>query len=86
MKWRKKRIEDRLRHVIAYTKGHLFTLLQWLTAQYNTTEIWSLQAAWHQSFQYILWHSRLWSFQDRDTKLERFLAKNQLYSNEIIKF
>ena len=29
---------------------------------------------------------RLWSFQGRDTKLERFLAKNQLYSNEIIKF
>ena len=27
----------------------------------------------------------LWSFQDRDTKVERFLAKNQL-SNEIIEF
>ena len=25
-------------------------------------------------------------FQGRDTKLERFLAKNQLYSNEITKF
>ena len=35
---------------------------------------------------YTLWHSRLWSFQGRDTKLERFLAKNQLYSNEIPKF
>ena len=34
----------------------------------------------------LLWHSRLWSFQRRDTKLERFLAKNQLYSNEITKF
>ena len=33
--------------------------------------------------QYILWHSQLWSFQGMDTKLERFLAKNQLYSNEI---
>ena len=33
-----------------------------------------------------LWHSRLWSFLGRDTKLERFLAKNQLYSNEITKF
>ena len=33
-----------------------------------------------------LWHSRLWSFQRRDTKLEKFLAKNQLYSNEITKF
>ena len=29
---------------------------------------------------------RLWSFYGRDTKLERFLAKNQLYSNEITKF
>ena len=34
----------------------------------------------------LLWHSRLWSFQGRDTKFERFLAKNQLYSNEITKF
>ena len=25
----------------------------------------------------LLWHFRLWSFQGRDTKLERFLAKNQ---------
>ena len=33
-----------------------------------------------------LWQYRLWSFQGRDTKLERFLAKNQLYSNEITKF
>ena len=33
-----------------------------------------------------LWHFRLWSFQGRNTKLERFLAKNQLYSNEISKF
>ena len=33
-----------------------------------------------------VWHFRLWSFQGRDTKLERFLAKNQLYSNEITKF
>ena len=33
-----------------------------------------------------LWHFRLWSFQGRDTKLERFLAKNQLYSNEIPNF
>ena len=38
------------------------------------------------AFKYTLWHSRLWSFQGRDTKLERFLAKNQLYSNEITKF
>ena len=26
----------------------------------------------------LLWHYRLWSFQGRDTKLERFLQKNQL--------
>ena len=31
-----------------------------------------------------LWQYRLWSFQGRDTKLERFVAKNQLMSNEII--
>ena len=29
---------------------------------------------------------RLWSFQGGDIKLERFLAKSQLYSNEITKF
>ena len=26
---------------------------------------------------YLLWHYRLWSFHGRDTKLERFLPKNQ---------
>ena len=26
----------------------------------------------------ILWHYRLWNFQGRGTKLERFLPKNQL--------
>ena len=25
-----------------------------------------------------VWHFRMWSFQGRDTKLERILAKNQL--------
>ena len=34
----------------------------------------------------ISWQYRLWSFQGRGTKLERFLAKNQLQSNEIIEF
>ena len=33
-----------------------------------------------------IWQYRLWSFQGRDTKLKRFLAKDQLYSNEITKF
>ena len=33
-----------------------------------------------------LWQYRLWSFQGRDTKLERFWAKNKLQSNEIIEF
>ena len=33
-----------------------------------------------------VWQYRLWSFQGRDTKLERFLSKNQLESNEIIEF
>ena len=32
-----------------------------------------------------VWQYRLWSFQGWDTKLERFLAKNQLCSNEITK-
>jgi hypothetical protein len=31
----------------------------------------------------LLWQYRLWSFQGRDTKLERFLAKNQLKLNKI---
>ena len=35
---------------------------------------------------YYLWQYRLWSFQGRVTKLERFLAKNHLQSNEIINF
>ena len=49
---------------------------------YRTSE-----RAWsHSAEGYLLWHFRLWSFQGRDTKLERFLAKNQLYSNEITKF
>ena len=29
-----------------------------------------------------LWHYRLWSFQGKDTKLERFLAKNQCTQKE----
>ena len=33
-----------------------------------------------------IWQYRLWSFQWRDTKLERFLAKIQMNSNEITKF
>ena len=33
-----------------------------------------------------LWQYRLWSFQGRDKKSERFLAINQLHSNEITKF
>ena len=28
-----------------------------------------------------VWQYQFWSFQARDTKLERILAKNQLYSN-----
>ena len=35
---------------------------------------------------YTLWQYRLWSFQGRDTNLERFLVKNQLLSIEIIEF
>ena len=35
---------------------------------------------------YILWHYRLWSFKTRDTKLERFLHKNQHTQRKIIEF
>ena len=31
-----------------------------------------------------IWQYRLWKFQGRDTKLERFWTKNQLKSSEII--
>ena len=33
-----------------------------------------------------IWQCRSWSIQGKDTKLESFLAKNQLQSNEITKF
>jgi len=33
-----------------------------------------------------LWQYRLWSFQGRDTKLERFFHKNQNTQKEIIEF
>ena len=33
-----------------------------------------------------LWHYRLWSFQGRDTKLERFLAKNQHTQRTFLNF
>jgi uncharacterized membrane protein (DUF2068 family) len=36
--------------------------------------------------QYALWQYRLWSFRFGDTKIERFLPKNQLLANEIIEF
>ena len=39
--------------------------------------------SWYVSW---LWQYRLGSFQERDTKLERFLANNQLYSNKTTKF
>ena len=33
-----------------------------------------------------LWHSRLWSFQGRDTKLESFLHKNQHAPRKLLNF
>ena len=33
-------------------------------------------------FDLEVWQYRLWSFQGRDTKLERVLAKNQLHNFE----
>ena len=40
----------------------------------------------HPMLHCYLWQYWLWIFHERDTKLERFLDKNQLLSNEIIKF
>ena len=37
-------------------------------------------------FAYKVWQYRLWSFQERDTKLERFLAKNQLDKRKLSNF
>ena len=34
----------------------------------------------------IIAQYQLWSFQGKDTKLERFLAKDQLQSNESFEF
>ena len=31
------------------------------------------------NYESLLWQYRLWSFQERDTKLERVLAKNQMW-------
>ena len=33
-----------------------------------------------------LWHYRLWSFKTRDTKLERFLHKNQHAQRKLLNF
>ena len=33
-----------------------------------------------------LWHYRLWSFKTRDTKLERFLHRNQLTQRNLLNF
>jgi hypothetical protein len=33
-----------------------------------------------------LWHYRLWSFKTRDTKLERFLHKNQHIQRKLSNF
>ena len=34
----------------------------------------------------VLWHYRLWSFKTRDTKLERFLHKNQHTLRKLLNF
>ena len=34
----------------------------------------------------LVWHFLLWSFQGRDTKLERFLAKNQHTQRKLLNF
>jgi hypothetical protein len=43
-----------------------------LTLEYNTRN--------------MLWQYRLWSFQGRDTKLDRFLAKNQHTQRKLLNF
>ena len=35
---------------------------------------------------YTIWHYRLWSFKFRDTKLERFLPKNQQTQRKLLNF
>jgi hypothetical protein len=35
---------------------------------------------------YLIWQYGLWSFQTGDTKLERFLPKNQLTQNKLLNF
>ena len=35
---------------------------------------------------YVLWHYWLWSFNTRDTKLERFLHKNQHTQRKLLNF
>ena len=35
---------------------------------------------------FAVWHSRLWSFQGRDTKLEKFLHKNQHTQRKFLNF
>ena len=35
---------------------------------------------------HVLWHYRLWSFKTRDTKLERFLHKNQHIQRKLLNF
>ena len=35
---------------------------------------------------WLSWHYRSWSFQDRDTKLGRFLAKNQHTQKKLLNF
>ena len=34
----------------------------------------------------VLWQYQLWSFQERDTKLESFLPKNQLTKRKLLNF
>ena len=41
--------------------------------------------SWY-TYTYTLWHYRLWSFQERDTKLERFLHKNQHAERKLLNF
>ena len=80
--------------------GHVFPFFSHVVRQFLQNSSWPQSRGYASSHSFLehiqhsrlslltslLWHFRLWSFLDRDTRLERFLAKNQLYSNEITRF
>ena len=72
-----------VRSDLSYTHVSVCTVRRWCRLVSSTHILESSNSHFEPC---ALWHFRLWSFQGRDTKLEKFSAKNQLYSNEITKF